>query len=145
MADQAKPTVDDWRKLAAGELGGKPADTLTWQTLDAGTRIAFDAAGDWAFLRMLEKAQVRPLDDSRFELVWDGTTASGDTKATSATAGNDTGAPLRYLLRGQAGAGPLELLRLRGFQMPDRIFVTGRAGVIAGLPSLPPLPSELQP
>ncbi|HUN51313.1 MAG TPA: methylmalonyl-CoA mutase [Candidatus Sulfotelmatobacter sp.] len=34
MADQAKPTLGDWQKLAAGELGGKPADTLTWQTLE---------------------------------------------------------------------------------------------------------------
>ncbi|WP_322062942.1 type VI secretion IcmF C-terminal domain-containing protein, partial [Paraburkholderia sp. J63] len=106
--------------------------------------IASDATGDWAFLRMLEKAQVKPLDDSRFELAWNGTTTDADTKAASA-AGGDPASPLHYLLRVQAGAGPLELLKLRGFQMPDRIFVTGRAGVIAGLPSLPPLPPELQP
>jgi type VI secretion system protein ImpL len=53
--------------------------------------------------------------------------------------------PLHYVLRVQAGAGPLDLLKLRGFRMPERIFVTGRAGVLSGLPSLPPLPSELQP
>ncbi|POR47692.1 type VI secretion system protein ImpL [Paraburkholderia eburnea] len=116
--------------------------SLTWQSLDAGTRIASDATGDWAFLRLLANAQVKPLDDSRFELVWNGTTASADAKAASA---GDATLPLRYLLRVQAGAGPLDLLRLRGFQMPERIFVTGRAGVISGLPSLPPLPPEMQP
>ncbi|WP_322063014.1 hypothetical protein, partial [Paraburkholderia sp. J63] len=104
--------------------------------------IASDATGDWAFLRMLEKAQVKPLDDSRFELVWNGAAASGDTKAASAVAASDAASPLRYLLRVQAGAGPLDLLRLRGFTMPGRIFVPGRAGAISGLPPLPP---ELQP
>jgi type VI secretion system protein ImpL len=125
--------------------------SLTWQTLNAGVRIAFDSTGDWAFLRMLEKAQVRALDDTRYELVWNGTASGDDAKtasaasAASAAANPDAPPPLRYLLRVQAGAGPLELLKLRGFRMPERIFVTGRAGAIGGLPSLPPLPPELQP
>ncbi|WP_237179739.1 ImcF-related family protein [Paraburkholderia sacchari] len=136
---------ETWTPLVWPGNGLAGHASLTWQSLDAGTRIASDATGDWAFLRMLEKAQVKPLDDSRFELVWNGAAASGDTKAASATAGSDTASPLRYLLRVQAGAGPLDLLRLRGFTMPERIFVTGRAGVISGLPSLPPLPSEMQP
>ncbi|CAM2192925.1 type VI secretion system protein ImpL [Paraburkholderia kururiensis] len=128
--------------------------SLTWQTLNAGVRIAFDGTGDWAFLRMLEKAQVRALDDTRYELAWnsaaggdDAKTASAasDARTASAVTNPDAPPPLRYLLRAQAGAGPLELLKLRGFRMPERIFVTGRAGVIAGLPSLPPLPPELQP
>ncbi|MFC3628316.1 methylmalonyl-CoA mutase [Paracoccus angustae] len=29
-----KPTLDDWRKLAAKELGGKDPDNLTWNTLE---------------------------------------------------------------------------------------------------------------
>ncbi|WP_232833363.1 ImcF-related family protein [Paraburkholderia kururiensis] len=128
--------------------------SLTWQTLDAGVRIAFDSTGDWAFLRLLEKARVRALDDTRYELVWNGAAGADDAKAVSAASAvrvasavtnPDAPPPLRYLLRVQAGAGPLELLKLRGFRMPERIFVTGRAGVIAGLPSLPPLPPELQP
>lgn len=135
---------ETWTPLVWPGNGLAGHASLTWQSLDAGTRIAFDATGDWAFLRMLEKARTRPLDDSRFELVWNGTTADADTKAASAT-GGDGALPLRYLLRVQAGAGPQDLLKLRGFQMPDRIFVTGRAGVISGLPSLPPLPPEMQP
>ncbi|WP_433705480.1 ImcF-related family protein [Paraburkholderia sacchari] len=136
---------ETWTPLVWPGNGLTGHASLTWQTLDAGTRIASDATGDWAFLRMLEKAQVRQLDDSRFELVWNGAVASGDTKAASAVAASDAASPLRYLLRVQAGAGPLDLLRLRGFTMPGRIFVTGRAGVISGLPSLPPLPLEMQP
>jgi type VI secretion system protein ImpL len=128
--------------------------SLTWQTLNAGVRIAFDSTGDWAFLRMLEKAQVRALDDTRYELAWNSAAGGDDAKTASAASAAriasavmnpDAPPPLRYLLRVQAGAGPLELLRLRGFRMPERIFVTGRAGVIGGLPSLPPLPPELQP
>ncbi|WP_321880391.1 ImcF-related family protein [Paraburkholderia bannensis] len=133
---------ETWTSLVWPGNGLAGHVSLTWQSLDAGTRIASDATGDWALLRLLEKAQTRPLDDSRFELVWNGAAGSGDAKAASA---DDAASPLRYLLRVQAGAGPLDLLKLRGFTMPDRIFVTGRAGVISGLPSLPPLPPELQP
>ncbi|MFD1561469.1 ImcF-related family protein [Paraburkholderia silviterrae] len=135
---------ETWTPLVWPGNGLNGHASLTWQTLDAGTRIASDATGDWAFLRLLEKAQVRPLDDSRFELVWNGATASADTKAASAP-GGDAASPLRYLLRAQAGAGPLDLLKLRGLRMPERIFVTGRAGSLSGLPSLPPLPPEVQP
>lgn len=139
---------ETWTPLAWPGSGPSGHASLTWQSLDAGTRIASDDTGDWAFLRMLEKAQVRPLDESRHELVWNGAAAGDDMKSASAgtgATGGDTAAPLRYLLRVQAGAGPLDLLKLRGFSMPDRIFVTGRAGAISGLPSLPPLPPELQP
>ncbi|WP_236597055.1 ImcF-related family protein [Paraburkholderia hiiakae] len=134
---------ETWTPLVWPGNGLNGHASLTWQSLDAGTRIASDATGDWAFLRMLEKAQIKPLDDSRFELIWNGAAASVDTKAASSAAANDTALPLRYLLRAQAGAGPLDLLKLRGFTMPERIFVTGRAGVISGLPSLPPLPPEM--
>ncbi|MEM5328551.1 ImcF-related family protein [Paraburkholderia sp. JHI2823] len=145
---------ETWSPLAWPGNGLNGHASLNWQSLDAGTRIAFDAAGDWAFLRMLEKARVKPLDDTRFELVWNGGAGSDGAKAASAasaaTSTPDDGAegktaPLRYVLRTQAGAGPLDLLRLRGFQMPERIFITGRAGQISGLPSLPPLPPESQP
>ncbi|CAG4893504.1 ImcF-related family protein [Paraburkholderia gardini] len=145
---------ETWTPLAWPGNGLNGHASLDWQTLNGGLRLAFDATGDWAFLRMLEKAQVKPLDDTRYELVWNGAAASGDALAVSVASGSTTGdaaggatngdaaAPLRYLLRVQSGAGPLELLKLRGLRMPERIFVTGRAGVISGLPSLPPLPAE---
>jgi methylmalonyl-CoA mutase len=34
MADFPEKTLEDWLALAAKELGGKPLDTLTWQTLE---------------------------------------------------------------------------------------------------------------
>jgi type VI secretion system protein ImpL len=143
---------ETWTPFAWPGNGLNGHALLTWQTLNGGLRVAFDATGDWAFLRMLEKAKVKALDDTRYELIWNGGPGSDDAhapSAASATAGGtpsgDGAAPLRYLLRVQAGAGPLDLLKLRGFRMPERIFVTGRAGVISGLPSLPPLPAELQP
>ncbi|WP_429447067.1 ImcF-related family protein [Paraburkholderia sp. WC7.3g] len=148
---------ETWTPFAWPGNGLNGHASLNWQTLNGGLRLAFDRTGDWAFLRMLEKAQAKPLDDTRYELVWNGGTATDEAKAASATGGTanettngttggsangDAAVPLRYLLRVQVGAGPLELLRLRGFSMPGRIFVTGRAGVISGLPPLPP---ELQP
>jgi type VI secretion system protein ImpL len=139
---------ETWTPLAWPGNGLNGHASLTWQTLNAGVRIAFDGTGDWALLRMLEKAQVKPLDDTRYELVWNAGAAGDAAKAASSTSSGGTNgkvSPLHYVLRAQAGAGPLDLLKLRGFQMPDRIFVTGRAGQISGLPSLPPLPPELQP
>jgi len=113
---------------------------LMWEMVNAGLRQAFDATGDWAFLRLLAKAHVKPLDSTRYELTWDQPDA----------------APLRYVLRTQVGAGPLDLLKLRGFRMPERIFTVGKAGAVPGLPSgsignagavpmLPPLPPESTP
>lgn len=103
--------------------------SLTWQTVDVGLRQAFDATGDWAFLRLLSKADVKPLDSTRYQLAWN--VANGE--------------PLRYVLRTQLGAGPLDLLKLRGFRMPERIFTVGKTGVMPAFPSLPPLPLEFQP
>jgi type VI secretion system protein ImpL len=115
---------------------------LTWQTVNAGMRQAFDATGDWSFLRLLAQAEVKPLDSTRYELTWN----------------EGHGEPLRYVLRTQLGAGPLDLLRLRGFRMPERIFLqkalpsvaAGKTGTVRTDGSvlessvLPPLPPELQ-
>ncbi|WP_374626840.1 ImcF-related family protein [Pandoraea sp.] len=84
---------------------------LTWQTVDTGLRQAFDASGDWAFLRMLDQAQVKALDSTRYQLTWN----------------SANGVPLSYVLRSQLGAGPIDLLKLRGFRMPERIFVVGKS------------------
>jgi type VI secretion system protein ImpL len=117
---------ESWTPLAWPGDGLNGHAGLTWQTLNAGLRQAFDSTGDWAFLRLLAKADVKQLDSTRYQLAWND--ANGD--------------PLRYVLRTQIGAGPLELLKLRGFQMPERIFVVGKGGAA---PMLPPLPPELMP
>ena len=107
---------------------------LTWQTAEAGLRQAFDATGDWAFLRLLAQANVEPLDSTRYRLTWN----------------EANGAALSYVIRTRLGAGPLELLKLRGLRMPERIFIVGKAVAARpetsdpGIPALPPLPPELQ-
>ncbi len=118
-----------WTSLAWPGNGLNGHAGLTWQTLNAGLRQAFDSTGDWAFLRLLSKADVKQLDSTRYQLTWN----------------TENGEPLSYVLRAQVGAGPLDLLKLRGFRMPDRIFVVGKAGVMSAMPILPPLPPELQP
>ncbi|WP_244795568.1 type VI secretion IcmF C-terminal domain-containing protein [Caballeronia grimmiae] len=129
-----------WTPLTWPGDGLNGRASLTWQALTAGLRVAFDASGDWAFLRMLEKARIKPLDDTRYELVWNAEPNSEDAKTKGYALD-----PIHYEVRVQAGAGPLDLLKLRGFQMPERIFMTGRAGVLQAVPSLPPLPPEMQP
>ncbi|AJY64302.1 intracellular multiplication and macrophage-killing family protein [Burkholderia glumae LMG 2196 = ATCC 33617] len=117
---------ENWTPLAWPGTGLNGHAGLTWQTLDAGLRQAFDSTGDWAFLRLLAKADMKQLDSTRYQVTWN--TANAE--------------PLSYVMRTQIGAGPLELLKLRGFRMPERIFIVGKAGVV---PVLPPLPPELQP
>ncbi|KVN83582.1 type VI secretion IcmF C-terminal domain-containing protein, partial [Burkholderia ubonensis] len=120
---------ESWTPLTWPGNGLNGHAGLTWQTVDAGLRQAFDSTGDWAFLRLLGKADVKPLDSTRYQLTWN--------------APNDE--PLRYVLRAQVGAGPLDLLKLRGFRMPERIFVVDKAGSQPAFLSPPPLPPEMQP
>jgi type VI secretion system protein ImpL len=118
-----------FNQLQTWEPIGWPGDglnghaALTWQTLDAGVRVAFDATGDWAFLRLLAKADVKPLDSTRYALTWHLPGAEA----------------LRYVMRTQVGAGPLDLLKLRGFKLPERIFIVSKN---AAVPVMPPLPPE---
>lgn len=72
---------------------------------------AFQANGNWALLRLLEKADAEQLDSSRWRLNWK--MPSGET--------------LNLILRSQSGAGPLDLLKLRRFKLPAQIFITGKA------------------
>jgi type VI secretion system protein ImpL len=108
---------------------------LMWESANAGLRQVFDATGDWAFLRLLAEADVKPLDSTRYQLIWNAPTPENPERE-----------PLRYVLRTQIGAGPLDLLKLRGFKMPEQIFITqgGVGASVPGTPALPPLPPELQ-
>ena len=115
---------ESWTPIAWPGDGLNGHAALTWQTLDAGIRQAFDATGDWAFLRLLATADIKPLDSTRYELTW---------KQPGAEA-------LRYVMRTQVGAGPLDLLKLRGFKLPERIFIVGKNDALPALPPLPPLP-----
>lgn len=114
-----------WTSLAWPGDGLNGHSALTWQTLNAGVRQAFDATGDWAFLRLLAKADVKALDSTRYELTW---------KQPDAEA-------LHYVLRTQVGAGPLDLLKLKGFKLPERIFMVGKNEAVPVMPLPPELTS----
>ncbi|MBJ8678920.1 type VI secretion protein VasK [Citrobacter freundii] len=92
-----------------------PADTqasgatLSWVSTNTGTRIYSDNPGTWGWIRLLEKAEITDNAGvgSGFNLRW---TAQD-------------GLPLNYTLRTEAGEGPLVLLKLRDFELPEAIFV----------------------
>jgi type VI secretion system protein ImpL len=173
---------------------------IEWQTEQAGARVAFDFAGRFGLIRLLERATVSQQDGARYLLRWPlgkeavdalpeampqahavavaVATASApaaskrpalrendDWAARTATsaavpdavwkpdeskAGRVSAQPLglvkpRWLqvqLRSEVGAGPLDVLKLRHFTLPSRIFLRSDAGgrPINPGPNPPPLP-----
>nr|WP_285864751.1 ImcF-related family protein [Pseudomonas sp. BGr12]MDL2423416.1 type VI secretion protein VasK [Pseudomonas sp. BGr12] len=100
---------ESWQRFAWPGLSDRPGTSLTWTSVDSGERLFGDYQGTWGLIRWLEQAQVTPLDDgdSRYRLV---------LKAPD-------GLGLTWHLRTELGAGPLALLKLRGFTLPPRIFM----------------------
>jgi type VI secretion system protein ImpL len=94
-----------------------PGDTLEnisrieWQIEEGGLRSALDTQGRFGLIRLIERATLTPQDNARYLLVW--------------TPDQSQGIPLKVQLRSEAGAGPLDMLALRHFSLPQRIFVTG--------------------
>ncbi|GAB6851580.1 ImcF-related family protein [Paraburkholderia kururiensis] len=142
------PGVTDMRFVLAGrelhyfnqkqewtpfEWPGQSLENLShieWQTAQGGLRSALDAQGRFGLIRLLERAKVSQQDSARYLLTW--------------TPDTSQGIPLKVQLRSEAGAGPLDVLQLRHFTLPARVFVTGPA---AGGPKLsgispPPLPAS---
>jgi type VI secretion system protein ImpL len=130
--------------------------------VQSGLNKSFERDGRWALVRMLESAQVEPLSDARFRLTWSATPgAAGIAPPSAASAALPVPAsdlesllpgtplaplpqtfthPISYVMRTDAGKGPLELLALRGFTIPPRIFAaTPRPAALknAGPPPLP--------
>jgi type VI secretion system protein ImpL len=101
---------------------------IEWQTEQAGLRSSMEAQGRFGLIRLLERAKVSQQDNARYLLTW--------------TPDASTGIALRVQLRGEAGAGPLDVLQLRHFALPTRIFAAGGARSTAGLSAStpPPLP-----
>lgn len=102
---------------------------IEWQTEKGGLRTALDAQGRFGLIRLLERAKVAQQDNARYLLTWMPDTSQG--------------IPLKVQLRSEAGAGPLDVLQLRSFALPARIFVTGAAstGAKVSTASPPPLPA----
>ncbi|MGF6651645.1 type VI protein secretion system component VasK [Paraburkholderia youngii] len=102
---------------------------IEWQTEHGGLRSALDAQGRFGLIRLLERAQVSQQDAARYVLSWQPDQSEG--------------IPLRVQLRNETGAGPLEVLSLRHFKLPARIFVTGNpksAPKLSEANPPPPLP-----
>ncbi|KVD81507.1 type VI secretion protein VasK [Burkholderia ubonensis] len=135
----------------------KAGTRLEWQTERAGTNLNMEFGGRWALVRLLERAHVSPVDTATYLISWQavpqapqfkaGVAKTDDNDALTAQAPltpapSSLTYPLTYLMRTDVGKGPLELLSLRGFVLPSRIFVpratTPRAGGSALQP--PPLP-----
>ncbi|MCA8031644.1 type VI secretion protein VasK [Burkholderia arboris] len=103
---------------------------IEWQTEQGGLRTALDSQGRFGFIRLLERAKVEQQDNARYLLTW--------------TPDTSQGVPLRVQLRSEAGAGPLDVLQLRHFALPARVFVTAaaNAGARGSASGPPPLPTS---
>lgn len=92
-----------------------PADTvasgasLSWITTNTGTRIYGDYRGVWGIIRLLEDAQIVPY--------------AGSTSSYSVSWKTLNGQSLNYALRTEMGEGPIALLQLRNFVLPEKIFL----------------------
>ncbi|NWB27837.1 type VI secretion protein VasK [Pseudomonas gingeri] len=101
-----------WQRFGWPGRGDSPGVSLTWTGVHTGERLFGDYSGTWGLIRLLEQAQVTPLDDgaSQYRLV---------LKAPD-------GLGLTWHLRTELGAGPLALLKLRGFKLPSQIFLDAK-------------------
>ncbi|MEY0555695.1 ImcF-related family protein [Providencia sp. 1701011] len=92
-----------------------PADTvasgasLSWMTTSTGTRLYGDHRGVWGLIRLLETANVAPYAGSTSSYTVSWVTPDSNT--------------LNYQLRTEMGQGPLALLKLRNFVLPEKIFL----------------------
>ena len=102
-----------WKRFSWPADTEAPGANLSWISTQAGTRQYADIPGSWGLIRLLDKASVKayPGVGSSYSLSW---------KAQD-------GRMLNYTLRTEAGEGPLVLLKLRNFRLPETIFRT--AGV----------------
>lgn len=141
-----------WPAVETQATAQEPGTRLQWQTEQAGTNKHYEFGGRWGLMRMLERAHVEPIDSATFQLTWQGvpeasedspargnTDNAGDEDPESLTprtarmpASSTLTHPIRYQLRTELGHGPLDLLTLRGFVLPSRIFAD-KAAIAAGL------------
>jgi type VI secretion system protein ImpL len=102
-----------WQRFNWPGRGDHPGVMLTWTSVKASERLYGDFAGTWGLIRLLEKAKVTSLDD-------------GDSRYRVEITAPD-GLNLTWHLRTELGAGPLALLKLRGFKLPRQIFLAQEA------------------
>lgn len=107
----------DWQSFRWPGDTYKPGTMLTWTSVNAGARLFGDYSGIWGFIRWLNQGKRQQLDRSQWMVSF--TAPDGRT--------------LQWVLRSQLGSGPLALLALRGFTLPDRIFSIDSAATAQAL------------
>ncbi|WP_052038246.1 ImcF-related family protein [Pectobacterium odoriferum] len=107
----------DWQSFRWPGETYKPGTMLTWTTVNAGARLFGDYSGTWGFIRWLDQGKRQQRDRSQWMMSF--TAPDGRT--------------LQWVLRSQLGKGPLALLELRGFTLPDQIFSVDSAATAQAL------------
>ncbi|MFM0159351.1 ImcF-related family protein [Paraburkholderia sediminicola] len=125
---------------------------LTWQAGPDTKPLGLAQPGKAVSLPAAASA-VPKLDVSAIPADEEGDDAGGSTSLTVqgplTPASVEFTYPLSYMMRTDVGKGPLELLALRGFVLPERIFVGKGPGVVRGTKKTaqvdgpPPLPSAM--
>ncbi|WP_059410629.1 ImcF-related family protein [Cupriavidus basilensis] len=113
----------------------EPGTILQWQTLTAGTNKNYEYYGRFAFLRMLARGDVERVDAATYQISWPAvldTRANPDDKSDLP---QRKPLMMRFLIRAEAGAGPLDMLALPGLQVAPRIFLVGKNGAAVVAPS----------
>lgn len=106
--------MESWQSFTWPGNSYYPGVNLSWRSVNSGMQLYASHQGSWGFIRLLDKAQATPLDAGRTQLVW--ITPDGN--------------PLKFVIRSELGEGPLALLKLRGFTLPDTIFSVAPAAEI---------------
>ncbi|MGC6031491.1 ImcF-related family protein [Enterobacter kobei] len=101
--------MPEWQHFTWPGDTTSPGASLSWMSVQAGTRAYAELPGEWGLIRLLEKADIKgyPGLNSSYRLRWNA----------------PDGRALNYTLRTQDAEGPLVLLKLRHFTLPDTIFL----------------------
>ncbi|HEL8024421.1 TPA: type VI secretion protein VasK [Escherichia coli] len=97
-----------WKRFTWPADTEAPGASLSWVSTQAGTRQYADLPGSWGLIRLFEMARRKatPGVASGWSLSWQA----------------QDGRMLNYTLRTEAGEGPLVLLKLRNFVLPQTVF-----------------------
>lgn len=98
--------MESWQSFTWPGNTYYPGVSLSWRSVNSGMQLYASNQGNWGFIRLLDKALITPIDASRTQLVWN--TSDGN--------------PLKFVMRSELSNGPLTLLKLQGFTLPDTIF-----------------------
>lgn len=114
--------LPDWQSFRWPGVINKPGAMLTWTSTTAGARLLANYSGAWGAIRLLEQAKREPVGNGLFRL----TLTAPDSRQ------------LQWLLRTELGDGPLALLKLRNFALPEAIFNLNAAAYADAFPPAGP-------